>query len=313
MSKQLSPSLPPSVNEDDGDSHSVEDRTTKKVRFKGGTDEASVDMVVDPDLISATSWKDKLLDGDPNHSMMDRNVSSFGRDSASDGDFDLLAGDVQTSIVNGVPAISFSDRVKEILFKEMELTVVIKLLGQSIGYNTLHNRITSMWKPISQSHLMVIENGYYLVRFLNRADYDRILSQGPWIIFGQYLTVQPWTKDFSPMQPYPSVVLAWIQLLGLLGFLFRRQIVEAIRGLIGKVVKLDFQTDNRIRGRFARLAVFLNLEKPLISQVLVDGAIQRVEYGAFLTVCFGCSKYGHVKDLCPMVVVDRTLESPSEV
>ncbi|MBA0568863.1 hypothetical protein Golob_006330 [Gossypium lobatum] len=240
---------------DDGDSHSVEDRTTKKVRFKGGIDEASVDMVVDPDLISAPSWKDKLLDGDPNHSMMDRNVSSFGRDSASDGDFDLLAGDVQTSIVNGVPAISFSVGVKEIFLKEMELTVVIKLLGQSIGYNTLHNRITSLWKPISPSHLM-----------------------GPWIIFGNYLTVQPWTKDFSPMQPYPSVVFAWIQLLGLLGFLFRWQIVEAIRGLIEKFVKLEFQTDNRTRVRFARLAQIW-------------------------------ARQGFM----PVVVADRTLESPSEV
>ncbi|PPD99735.1 hypothetical protein GOBAR_DD03251 [Gossypium barbadense] len=89
--------------------------------------------------------------------------------------------------------------------------------------------------------------------------------------------------------------------------------MEAIRGFIGKVVKLDFQTDNRIRGHFARLAVFLNLEKPLISQVLVDGAVQRVEYEVFLTIYFGCGKYGHVKDLCPIVVMDQTLESPSEV
>ncbi|KAH1113958.1 hypothetical protein J1N35_007336 [Gossypium stocksii] len=119
----------------------------------------------------------------------------------------------------------------------MELTVVIKLLGRNIGYNTLHNRITSLWKPISSFHLMDIENGYYLVRFLNRTDFDRVLTQGPWIIFGQYPIVQPWTKEFSPMQPYPSVVL----------------IVEAIGGLVGKVVKLDLQTDNRSRGRLLAL------------------------------------------------------------
>ncbi|PPD89727.1 hypothetical protein GOBAR_AA29974 [Gossypium barbadense] len=98
---------------------------------------------------------------------------------------------------------------------------------------------------------MDIENGYYLVRFLKRADYDRVLSQGPWIIFGQYLTVQPWTKDFNPMQLYPSVVLAWIWLLGLPRFLYHRQIVEAIGGLIGKV--------------------------------LIDGIAQRVEYEALPT------------------------------
>ncbi|KAH1064538.1 hypothetical protein J1N35_029525 [Gossypium stocksii] len=89
--------------------------------------------------------------------------------------------------------------------------------------------------------------------------------------------------------------------------------METIEGLIRKVVKLDFHTDNRSKGRFARLAVFLNLEKPLISQVLVDDATQRVEYEALPTVCFGYRKYGHVKDLCPTEVANRTLDCPPKV
>ncbi|XP_017618098.1 uncharacterized protein LOC108462689 [Gossypium arboreum] len=279
MSKELSSPLLPAVIENDDDSHSIGDQTTKKVKFKGGVvdasggvEDVSEDMVVEPNLTSMLSWKDKLFGENPNNPMMDCNGSSFGRVNTSNNDFDLRADDVQTSIINGVPTINFSDRVKEILFKEMELTLVIKLLGRNIGYNTLLNRITSLWKPISPIHLMDIENGYYLVRFVNKADYDRLP-----------------------------------------GFLFRRQIVEAIGGLIGKGVKLDFQTDNRSRGRFARLGVFLNLKKPLISQVLVDGAVQRVEYEALPTVCFGCGKYGHVKDLCPTKVEDRTFERPSEL
>ncbi|MBA0602811.1 hypothetical protein Gorai_002978, partial [Gossypium raimondii] len=79
-------------------------------------------------------------------------------------------------------------------------------------------------------------------------DYNRVLTQGPWIVYGQYLTVQLWTKLFRPSQPYPSV------------------------------------TDNQTRGRITHLAVYINLEKPLISQVIVDGAVQRVEYEALLTV-----------------------------
>ncbi|KAH1064539.1 hypothetical protein J1N35_029526 [Gossypium stocksii] len=146
--------------------------------------------------------------------MMDPNSSFAGRDSVCEGELDLLKGDVQTSIVN------FSECVKEILFKEMELTIVIKLLGRSIGYNTMHSCISSMWKPSFSFHLIDVENGYYLACFLNKADYDRVLSQGHWILFGQYLTVQPWTKEFNPMQLYPNVVLAWIRLPGLPGFLF---------------------------------------------------------------------------------------------
>lgn len=50
------------------------------------------------------------------------------------------------------------------------------------------------------------------------------------------------------------------------------------------------------------------LEKPLISEVWVDGSVQNVEYEALPTVCFSCGKYGHVKELCPMVKVVQSQE-----
>ncbi|MBA0824674.1 hypothetical protein Goarm_021327, partial [Gossypium armourianum] len=75
-------------------------------------------------------------------------------------------------------------------------------------------------------------------RFHAIEDYNRVSTRGPWIIHGQYLTVQPWTKDFSLSQSYPSIVMAWIRLPGL----------------------------SRNRGRFARMVVFVNLDKLLISQ-----------------------------------------------
>lgn len=109
------------------------------------------------------------------------------------------------------------------------------------------------------------------------------------------------------------MALAWIRLLGLSGFSYKKKIVEAIGGLIGKVIKLDFQTDNQTRGHFFRLAVFINLEKPLVSQVMVDDAIQRVEYEALPTVYFSCGKYDHFKDLCPTAVTEPNKEQPTGV
>ncbi|MBA0798444.1 hypothetical protein Gohar_009036 [Gossypium harknessii] len=173
-----------------------------------------------------------------------------------DEEFVLLEGDMVKSIVNGITTINFSYRIKKILFKEMEKTVVLKLLGRSISYVSLHNRISSLWRPSKPFSLMDIENVYFLVKFQSTDDYDRVLSQGPWIIYDQYLTVQTWTKDFNPMQPYPSM---------------------AIGNMIGKVTKLNFQTDKKIRGRFARMAIYINLKRPLVSRPLVKGEIQKVE------------------------------------
>lgn len=42
---------------------------------------------------------------------------------------------------------------------------------------------------------------------------------------------------------------------------------------------------------FSRLAIFVNLDKPLVPQIVV-------EYEAQPSVCFACGKYEHTKELC---------------
>lgn len=52
------------------------------------------------------------------------------------------------------------------------------------------------------------------------------------------------------------------------------------------MAKLDFNTDTGVKGRFTRLTVYINFEKVLISQVLVNGVVQRVEYESTYSVFF---------------------------
>ncbi|XP_017630260.1 uncharacterized protein LOC108473250 [Gossypium arboreum] len=182
---------------------------------------------------------------------------------SSNGDFtvdgkeviDFLEGDIQRSVVNDVPSITFWDQIHQILIQGMDNIVILKLLGRNIGFSVLQNEIYSMWRPSGPIHMMDIENGYFLVKIHNKLDCDKALSEGPWTIFGQYLTVQPWTMAFDPTQAYPSVVMAWIRLLALLSYLYNRKIITEIGELVGKVVKLDMNTNSRTRGQFARMAV----------------------------------------------------------
>ncbi|PPR99566.1 hypothetical protein GOBAR_AA21101 [Gossypium barbadense] len=94
-------------------------------------------MAVDHEPQPSMTWKERLLGG---HGAAFESVRD-GPFADNENEFELLEGDVNMSIIDGIPAIDFLDRVKEILFKEMELTIIVKLLGQNIGYNALHNRI----------------------------------------------------------------------------------------------------------------------------------------------------------------------------
>ncbi|MBA0846787.1 hypothetical protein Goshw_007348 [Gossypium schwendimanii] len=183
-------------------------------------------------------------------------------------------GDILRSNINGIPAIDFSGRINKILVKEMVSIVMVKLLGCDIGYGVLHNR--------------------------------------PWIVFGHYLIVQPWTVDFDSSRPFPCDVLAWIHFLGLSGFLYQKKILDEIASLVGKVVKLDIKTNSGQRGQFSRMVVFVDLEKPLTSQVLINGRLQCVEFEALPEISFSCGKYGYLKSLCLFSLTDRNSHGGEE-
>ncbi|MFQ6635257.1 hypothetical protein Gotur_012197 [Gossypium turneri] len=143
-------------NGGDGDPRPDWDQNTKNVRFNEGFDGKAAAMAVDSNPTPNLSWKDKLLGETEEQLFLAWIVMSPTRE-------------VKVNL----------SHIKEILFKEMELTIILKLLGRSIGYNAFHNRILSLWKPAKPFHLMDITNGYFLVKFQNNEDYNRVLIQGP--------------------------------------------------------------------------------------------------------------------------------------
>ncbi|MBA0584342.1 hypothetical protein Gorai_015159, partial [Gossypium raimondii] len=178
--------------------------------------------------------------------------NTIGKDLDTKEDFDVLEGDIQKSIINGIPSIHFSDSIQQILIRDLDNNMILKLLGRSIGYSILQNKIYNLWKPSSSFFLMDIEHGYFLAKFK---------SVGPWIIFGQYLTIQPWSVSFDPAQTFPSVVMSWIRFLGLPGYIYKRKILVEMGGMVSKIVKLDMNIDNIAKGRFARMVVYVNLDR----------------------------------------------------
>ncbi|KAL4283418.1 hypothetical protein GQ457_16G006850 [Hibiscus cannabinus] len=129
-----------------------------------------------------------------------------------DEDIDLLEDDVHIGMQDGIPFIDFSDRVREIATKSLDFTLVLSVLGRRVGYSALYNRLLSIWKPSKPIKLIDIENHHFLVKFSSRSDYVAALTDGPWTIFGHYITVEPWSHDFDPSQSHPSRIMAWVRL-----------------------------------------------------------------------------------------------------
>ncbi|KAK8481764.1 hypothetical protein V6N12_074477 [Hibiscus sabdariffa] len=116
---------------------------------------------------------------------------------------------------------------------------------------------------------MDIENDYFLLTFRSHSDLLKL---------------------------HPRKIVAWVRLPVTL---YKRNLISEIGESIGPIIKIDFQTESGRRGRFARMAISIDLHKPLVSKLVINGRVQIVEYESLLTVCFSCGTYGHVKENCP--------------
>ncbi|CAN1177318.1 hypothetical protein LINPERHAP2_LOCUS33037 [Linum perenne] len=198
--------------------------------------------------------------------------------------------DIISSIKDGIRSLKISDSIKEKLYRPWSNTVVVHLLGKSIGYAYLCHRLRSMWKPV---------------------------SGGPWLILEHYLIVHKWDPNFRVSDKLPSKMVVWIRLPHLPIVFFHPRILSALGNLIGSTVKIDAPTLNTNRGKFARIAVEINMDEPLAQVIELDGAWKKVEYENISALCFECSKVGHEAgsfplpgNLTPEALVVSSSQSP---
>ena len=224
-------------------------------------------------------------------------------------DLEFEPEDVIVEDKNSIPSISFSGKIQAQLVKPWMNTIVVKLLGRSMGYRALCNKLNDLWRTLQGFTVIDLENDLFLVRFKSEIDAQYALTQGPWTILGYYLTVQQWTPHFDSSNVNIENIVAWIRIPGMPLHYYHKRILRMIGNVVGKVIKIDYNTESARRGKFARIAVEISLKKPLCSQFFLDGKLQNIEYENLPIICFNCGIYGHKNDDCPQ---SNTLKNLTE-
>ncbi|CAI0540485.1 unnamed protein product [Linum tenue] len=210
------------------------------------------------------------------------------------GEHDLIRGEK-----DGEPALSISPEFKHKICAPWQRSLVVRLLGIKIGFMTLCSRLRGLWKPSGTLEIRDLDYDCFLVKMDNEQDYFRALTEGPWMIFDHYLLVQQWSPNFKVSDPLPKTMIVWAQLPALKIHFYHREVLTTLGNLLGRAIKLDYHTLNQERAKFARIAVEVDLSKPLVPRIWLDDAWQRVEYENLPQVCFHCGKIGHTAESCP--------------
>ncbi|XP_019153844.1 PREDICTED: uncharacterized protein LOC109150389 [Ipomoea nil] len=197
------------------------------------------------------------------------------------------------------PTIRLTKREIEAIRAPWRKTLIVKVLGRTVGYAYLLRRLISMWKPKGSLDLIAIDNGYFLVRFGSVDDLEFAMFEGPWMVLDHYLIVKEWEPDFDPFAAHTEKVLVWIRIPCLPAEYYNIIFLRKLGNKVGRSVRVDQATSLVSRGMFARICVEIDITKPMISKFTYNGRVRYVSYEGLHMVCFTCGLYGHSEETCP--------------
>ncbi|XP_057451967.1 uncharacterized protein LOC130743755 [Lotus japonicus] len=193
---------------------------------------------------------------------------------------------------------SADESIYQQICKPWEHCLVVKLLGKRIGYGILCEKLKAMWKPAGGFVVRDIHHGYFLVKFDLDDDRMKAMARAPWMIFDHYLSVKPWNPEFVAANSKINTTMLWIRIPGL-GFQFYDEsILMTLASGVGEPIRVDTNTVDMQRGKFARVCVEIDLDQPVIGMVGLRGTWYNVEYEGLHLLCSHCGCYGHLARNC---------------
>ncbi|XP_030941565.1 uncharacterized protein LOC115966474 [Quercus lobata] len=171
----------------------------------------------------------------------------------------------------------------------------------------------TLWKPSGRLDCVDLEKDFFLVRFSLKADYENVLRDGPWFVGGHYLSIRNWEPNFKPSTTCVSSVAVWVRLPKLPIEYYEPSVLRDIGEAIGPVLRIDAHTATKSKGRFARICIQINFDKPLIKLIKIGGIEQPVQYEGLNSLCFSCERAGHKLESCPYTTRTPAKEVEREV
>ncbi|XP_058775708.1 uncharacterized protein LOC131649978 [Vicia villosa] len=185
---------------------------------------------------------------------------------------------VEEELIGGYecPNFIFSEKEEKRIQRPWKRGVIVKLLGKRIGYKALENRLNQMLVHKGIIGIIDLSNDYYLLRPNFQPEIDTINEVAVWVRISSL-----------PVEYYDTRAL----------FVFGYR--------IGHTVKVDKRTIKQERGKYVRICVTINLAKPLLAMLRIQGSIYKIEYEGLPLLCLVCERYGNYKENCPTIIREK--------
>lgn len=176
--------------------------------------------------------------------------------------------------------------------------LIVKVFGRSVGYNYLTFKLNDLWKLVARMDCVDLSKDFFLIKFSDEADYDKVLKGGPWFVGEHFLAMRQWEPCFKASEASFNSVAVWVRLPKLPIEFYDNSVLLEIGKAIGPMLRIDSYTASGARGSYARLCLQIDLTKPLITTIKVGRLRQKVMYEGVSSLCYCCGRMGHKQESC---------------
>ena len=201
-------------------------------------------------------------------------------------------------ITEGLVEVKLSKETKSRIRAPWSKVLIVKVFGRSVGYNYLTFKLNDLWKPVARMDCVDLSKDFFLIKFSDEADYDKVLRRGPWFVGEHFLAMRQWEPYFKASKASFNSVAMWVRLPELPIEFYDNSVLLEIGKAIGPVLRVDSYTASGARGSYARLCLQIDLTKPLINTIKVGRLRQKVMYEDVSSLCYCCGRMGHKQESC---------------
>jgi len=129
---------------------------------------------------------------------------------------------------------------------------------------------------------------------------------------GLNFVLRPWTPFFDPFKHSITQVDQWIRIPRLSWEFWDQGSFLSLLSTVGQVVRIDHNTLFRLKGKFARVCVQIDVTQPLPSSLTVSMGDHSMHvsliYEGLHEVCPLCGNDSHLLDSCPKLPLNKKIE-----
>ncbi|KAL6507071.1 hypothetical protein OROHE_021970 [Orobanche hederae] len=128
---------------------------------------------------------------------------------------------------------------------------------------------------------------------------EKVISGGSWmVVFDHYVAVRKWEPDFVASEVKINKTLVWIRFPDLGMEYYDESVLFALAFAVGSLVRVDIRTVEASQGKFARVCVGIDLDKPEVGKLWFQDWLLLVEYEGLHLLCKKCGLFGNIARNC---------------